>query len=42
VVGLVLVIGAVLIGIGTPVGVVLEVPSGGYVGTEIVRRLNGT
>jgi hypothetical protein len=41
-VAVVLVLAAVLAGNGTPIGVVLEVLAGaGYIGTEIVRRLNG-
>jgi hypothetical protein len=41
-VAVVLVLAAVLAGTGTPIGVVLEVLAGaGYIGTEIVRRLNG-
>jgi hypothetical protein len=41
-VAMVLVLAAVLAGNGTPIGVVLEVLAGaGYIGTEIVRRLNG-
>ena len=35
-------LGALLVGTGTPVGVALEVlGGGGYVATEIVRRLDG-
>ena len=35
-------LGALLVGTGTPVGVTLEIlGGGGYVATEIVRRLNG-
>jgi hypothetical protein len=41
-VAVVLVLAAVLVGFGTPIGVVLEVLAGaGYIGTEIVHRLNG-
>lgn len=41
-VAMVLVLAAVLAGTGTPIGVVLEVLAGaGYIGTEIVRRLDG-
>lgn len=41
-VAVVLVLAAVLAGSGTPIGVVLEVLAGaGYIGTEIVHRLNG-
>jgi hypothetical protein len=40
-VAVVLVVAAVLVGNGTPVGVVLEVlGGGGFIATEIVRRLN--
>jgi len=42
-VAVVLGLGALLVGTGTPVGVALEIlGGGGYVATEIVRRLNGT
>jgi hypothetical protein len=41
-VAVVLGLGALLVGTGTPVGVALEIlGGGGYVATEIVRRLNG-
>lgn len=41
-VAVVLGLGALLVGTGTPVGVALEtLGGGGYIATEIVRRLNG-
>lgn len=41
-VAVVLVTAAVLVGFGTPTGVVLEVLGGaGYIGTEVVHRLTG-